>query len=127
MNNLTNILAIATGGALGAVSRYGVMVSFGSLSTFPMGTLSVNVLGAFVLGLLLELNALTFNLPEVWRMGLVVGFLGAFTTFSTFSMDTVYLLQKGQLLKASVYILLSVGLSITVFYLGMKCGKLIVS
>ena len=127
MNNLTNILAIATGGALGAVSRYGVMVAFGSLSTFPMGTLSVNVLGAFVLGLLLELNALTFSLPEVWRMGLVVGFLGAFTTFSTFSMDTVYLLQKGQLLKASVYILLSVGLSITVFYLGMKCGKLIVS
>lgn len=120
---MTNLIAIAVGGALGAVSRYGIMVLLSGLIAFPMGTLAVNILGSFTFGALLELNALKLNLAEPIRLALFVGFLGAFTTFSTFSMDVMHLLQKDELAKASLYILTSVTGSIIAFYAGMKLVK----
>lgn len=108
-----NIIAIALGGALGALSRYGVMCL--APVGFPFGTLAVNMIGSFLLGGILELSALKLTLTEPMKLFLVVGFCGAFTTFSTFSMDTAYLMQKGDLFKVFLYMLCSLVLSIGAF------------
>ena len=100
-------IAVAVGGAFGAVARYAISTwIFDSTShKFPYATLSVNVLGSFVMGiffvLILEKGLL---LPE-WRGVLMIGFLGAFTTFSTFSLDAIGLWQNGHLFLALVYAL----------------------
>ena len=103
-------IAVAVGGAFGAVARYAISTwIFDSTShKFPYATLSVNVLGSFVMGiffvLILEKGLL---LPE-WRGVLMIGFLGAFTTFSTFSLDALGLWQNGHLFMALIYILATV-------------------
>ncbi|MHC4917835.1 MAG: CrcB family protein, partial [Planctomycetota bacterium] len=83
------LLAVAAGGAVGAVGRYLVMIQVGYWlgTAFPFATLAVNVIGSFALGLLVGLMALAWSPPAELRALLVVGVLGAFTTFSTFSMD----------------------------------------
>jgi len=113
-----NILAVAFGGAIGAVSRYLFMVAIGSTG-FPLATIAVNIVGSFILGSLLEISALSWSMSETMRAFLVVGCLGAFTTFSTFSMDVIYLMQKGDILKAALYIGLSVTLAVLAFAAGM--------
>lgn len=118
------LASIALGGALGALGRH-FMISqmahwFGpALSGFPIGTLSVNVLGSFVMGLLVEVMALTWSPPAELRTLLTVGFLGAFTTFSTFSMEAVLLYERGALVQAAGYVGLSVVLSIAGFAAGL--------
>ena len=103
-------LAVALGGALGAVSRFWVISAVSALAPhrFPWGTLVVNVLGSFVIGALYVLMTERLELNEQWRAVLVVGFLGAFTTFSTFSLDALLLLQDGHALQAGLYVLSSV-------------------
>lgn len=113
-----SLLAVAAGGAFGALSRYGIMNLVG-LTNFPYATIIVNILGSFILGALLEANALYLNISENTRLFIVVGALGAFTTFSTFSMDSINLIQKGELLKAACYITATVTLSIFAFFAGM--------
>ena len=95
-------LAIAVGGSLGAVSRYWVSnASYQWLGqSFPYGTLLVNVLGSLLVH--------RFQVSEEIRIGLLAGFLGSFTTFSTFAMDSLHLAGNGALLKAASYIALSV-------------------
>ena len=99
-------LAIALGGALGAVSRYWVVsaVSAANSHRFPWGTLTVNVLGSLAIGIMYVLITERMALSEQWRALLVVGFLGAFTTFSTFSLDALLLAQEGYVLQAAAYI-----------------------
>ncbi len=103
-------IAVAVGGAFGAVARYAISTwIFDSTShKFPYATLSVNVLGSFVMGiffvLILEKGLL---LPE-WRGVLMIGFLGAFTTFSTFSLDALGLWQNGHVFMSLVYMLATV-------------------
>lgn len=101
-------VAVAGGGALGALLRYGVtvMTAGGDASGLPWHTLGVNVLGSFMLGLLMA------TLPagvagERWRLFAGVGVLGGFTTFSTFSVETVTLVQHGAVTTAAVYMLSS--------------------
>ena len=103
-------LAIAVGGALGAVCRYWVSTTtYQWLGTdFPFGTLLVNVSGSFVMGLLTILLTEKLTLPEEARFALMVGFLGSYTTFSTFALDSLHWLHNGALAKAAVYILFSV-------------------
>jgi len=115
------IMAIALGGALGAVSRHFVAGRLaGALGlVFPYGTLSVNVLGSFLMGLLVELIALKLNLPRPMQAFLTVGFLGAFTTFSTFSMEVVLLMERHTLVLALAYVVLSVVLAVAAFGLGL--------
>ncbi|MQA66397.1 MAG: fluoride efflux transporter CrcB [Alphaproteobacteria bacterium] len=112
---------IAAGGAVGAVARYMVMVGVARLwgSAFPWGTLTVNVVGSFVLGALIEILALVWSPGEGVRALLVVGMLGAFTTFSTFSLDVVTLYERGALAAAAAYIIASVVLSVAALFAGL--------
>lgn len=115
------ILAVAAGGAIGAVARYLVMVLTGRLlgMGFPWGTLTVNVVGSFLLGALVDIMALRWSVGQEMRAFLVVGVMGAFTTFSTFSLDVVTHAQRGEWAVTSIYVAASVTLSIGGFLLGM--------
>jgi CrcB protein len=119
---MNNILFVAIGGALGASMRYGVTVLMISLlgKGFPYATLLVNVIGSFVMGILFSLieHDMMADLP--WRSLFGIGLLGAFTTFSTFSLDTLLLLQDGDWLKAMLNILLNVVVCIFAAWLGMQ-------
>lgn len=115
------LLAVAAGGALGAVGRYLAITGVGQLfgTGFPLGTIVVNVVGSFVLGLLTELMALAWSPSPELRALIVVGVLGAFTTFSTFSLDVVLLYERGALGQAALYVVASVVLSVAGFFLGL--------
>ncbi|MCG9790827.1 fluoride efflux transporter CrcB [Vibrio barjaei] len=113
---------IAIGGAFGACSRYLVselcIVLFGR--GFPYGTLTVNVVGSFIMGLLIAAFETEILAPEPWRQIIGLGFLGALTTFSTFSMDNVLLMQQGAFLKMGLNVLLNVVLSISACWIGFQ-------
>ena len=115
-------LLVGLGGALGAIARYGSGVLTGRFwpSAFPIVTLSINVLGSLLMGLLV--GALARYTPA-WqaeaRLFLAIGVLGGFTTFSSFSLDTIALIERGEVLSALLYIGLSVGLSLAGLALGL--------
>ena len=115
------LLAVACGGALGAVARHLVsgQVMRWVGSGFPWGTLTVNVLGSFFLGVLLEYFALRWSATQEMRGFLAVGLLGGFTTFSAFSLDAVLLLERGSLGPAFAYIVGNVVLSICGLFAGL--------
>jgi len=118
-------IAIAVGGSLGAVSRYWVSSTtyqwFGQ--DFPYGTLAVNLLGSLVMGFLSVLLVHRFHVSEEVRIGLLAGFLGSFTTFSTFVMDTLHLAGNEALVKAGIYILLSVLFCILGAWAGLVAAR----
>lgn len=116
-----NVFYIAIGGAIGAVGRHTVEHLVTALvgTGFPYGTLAVNVIGGFVLGAFIEISALAWSPPPELRAMLVVGVLGAFTTFSTFSLDAVTLMTRGETASALIYVLASVVLSIGAVWAGM--------
>ncbi len=118
---MKELVVVAVGGALGAVSRYVVYVLAGLLlgTGFPYGTLIVNIVGSFVMGVLVEGMALAWTIPEQARMFLTVGILGAFTTFSTFSLDVAVLYERGRLDLAAFYILTSVVCSVGALFAGL--------
>lgn len=122
------ILAIAAGGALGAIGRHLVMVQVGHWfgTGFPLGTIVVNVLGSFVLGVLVELMALIWSPSLELRAFLTVGALGAFTTFSTFSMDAVLLYERGAHAQVAAYVAASVIFSILAFFIGLRLCRALV-
>ncbi len=122
---MTQILTIAAGGAAGALMRFWVSNGVYALlgRGFPYGTLAVNVLGSLVMGLLyiLFLERMTVS-PEL-RGALLVGFLGAFTTFSTFSIETMNLLEQADYFKAGLNMLLSVAACVAACWMGMVIGR----
>ena len=120
-------LAVAFGGALGAMSRYWVYNSYAHLdSRFPWATLTVNVAGSFLIGIAFILITERLELGPYWRGIVTVGFLGAFTTFSTFSMDTIGLLEQGQYTSAIIYVLSSVAVCIIAAWLGLSLAKILI-
>ena len=122
---MKTLLIIAMGGALGAVLRYsissGIYHWFGR--SFPYGTLAVNVLGSLFIGLLSVLLVEKFSVSQDVKLGLVVGVLGALTTFSTFSMDTIMLMEQGLLQKALLNVLLNVVVCISAAWLGVVWAR----
>ena len=119
------ILAVAAGGALGAVGRYVVAAQALRLMgpNFPWGTLTVNVVGSLVMGILVELMALRINLSPEMRAFLVVGVLGGFTTFSAFSLDVSLLLERNMLGQAFLYAVASVILSVGALFVGLALTR----
>ena len=115
------VLGVAVGGAVGAVLRYLMMSWIGRVwgHDFPIATVVVNVLGCFILGVLVEMMALRWSLGEGARAFFVVGIMGGFTTFSTFSLDVIVLVERGQTMAALGYIIASVVLSVGGFWLGL--------
>jgi CrcB protein len=114
------LLYIALGGALGALARYGVggWVQDRAGFAFPMGTLTVNVLGSLLIGFSLRYLEAIRLAPEI-RVLVAVGFLGAFTTFSTYSYETITLLEEGALGRAATYALGSLALGLAAVYVGV--------
>jgi crcB protein len=124
---MMHLVAVALGGALGALGRYGVnglLYPVGD-DRFPLGTLAVNVIGSFVMGLLYVLIVEKAVLPPEWRNFLMIGFLGAFTTFSTFSLDVLALFEGGHYGLGLVYLLLSLFLCIGGIALAIFLARLI--
>lgn len=119
--NAKLLLFIALGGAGGAVARYITMSMVGHWfgHGFPYGTIVVNIAGSFILGALVETLALVWSPSEAVRAMLVVGVLGAFTTFSTFSLDVHTLAIRGSYMALGGYIAVSVLLSVSAFTLGL--------
>ncbi|HAU24560.1 MAG TPA: fluoride efflux transporter CrcB [Gammaproteobacteria bacterium] len=118
-------VAIAIGGAFGAVIRYWLSTSVEHLngSTFPLGTFSVNVFGSFLMGALFILFMEKAELIAAYRPLLAIGFLGAMTTFSTFSLDAFLLFQQGHYNTALFYVLSSVIICIFAVYFGMLLAR----
>ncbi|MCW5715103.1 MAG: fluoride efflux transporter CrcB [Bauldia sp.] len=119
-----NILIVAAGGAIGSVSRY--LVGSASLrlfgSGFPVGTMIVNVLGSFLMGVFIELLAQRFNASEQLRLLVATGLLGGFTTFSAFSLDVVALWERGETAAALAY----AGISVVASLLALVGGLALV-
>jgi fluoride exporter len=120
---------IAVGSALGGVSRYllGGVVHRAAGAGFPAGTLVVNITGSFLLGVFLRYAVDTPTLTPEWRAFLTVGFCGGYTTFSTFSYETVALLEDGQWGRAAAYVGLSLGLALIGVLLGFATARGVVS
>ena len=120
-------LAIAFGGALGALSRYWLTVSIERFNGtgFPLGTFMVNLLGSFLIGLLYIILAEKLSVADQWRPVIITGFLGAMTTFSTFSLDALLLFQQGHYNTALFYVLSSVMICIFAAYAGMQIARIL--
>jgi CrcB protein len=122
---MMNVLVIGIGGFVGAVARYGIAVWIGQRwgRSFPLGTFVINVSGSFLIGLLMTLMAERFTENPQWRLLLVVGFLGAYTTFSTFEYETGALLKDGEWLFAGLNVVLSVIVGFAALKLGEVMAK----
>jgi CrcB protein len=116
------ILAVAAGGAIGSVARYLAGIGSGKLFgiNFPWGTLIINVTGSFLIGLFVGLFAPRLNLPQAMRIFLTVGICGGYTTFSTFSLDAFYLMERGEAFASSAYMIGSVVLSVGALVAAMQ-------
>ncbi len=122
---MQQILAIAAGGAVGAVLRFvlsnGIYRMVGR--DFPYGTLAVNVLGSLMMGFLFITMVERQIISAEWRAAVLVGLLGAFTTFSTFSMETIALLEDGEILRAMLNIVLSILFCLAATWVGISVGR----
>ncbi len=128
--NITLLFAVAMGGALGALVRYGLALAFQNFlwqsvfwRGFPVDTFIVNLVGSFLAGVCFVLMLERGLVPEVWRALVLVGFLGAFTTFSAFSIQTINLIQEGRLTVATTYIVGSLLFCLVGAFLGILLAR----
>lgn len=122
-------LAVAFGGTLGAISRYAVVMFAQNIwgLKFPYGTLIVNTLGSFLAGLFITLLVGRFSAEEYWRLFFFTGFLGAFTTFSSFAAESMFMFESGQWLKLFTNILVNNIGSLIMVLLGTFLARYIIS
>jgi len=120
-------ILVAVGGAIGSVLRYYVGQWALRLAgpAFPWGTLTVNVVGCFVIGVFAEMIIRRFDASPELRLLLITGFLGGFTTFSAFSLDAISLFERGAVVSGAVYIVASVGLSMAGVIAGLALVRAI--
>ncbi len=122
---MKQLLLVGLGGALGSMLRFGMSTGLHALvgRTFPWGTLFVNVTGSFVMGLVYVLLIERVALGPEWRALLMVGLLGGYTTFSSFSIETLNLIESGDLLRAAVNVLASVVLCLAAVWVGVSVAR----
>ena len=122
---MSQVIAIAVGGAFGSVLRYGLSTWVHTLvgRGFPYGTLAVNVLGCLAMGVLFVLLVERMGASAVWRAGLLIGVLGGFTTFSSFSIETFNLIEQGAMAKAAGNIAASLVLCVGATWLGVILAR----
>jgi len=122
---VNQVLAIAAGGAAGSVLRFWMSTWVHSFAgrSFPYGTLAVNVIGCLLMGLLFVLLVERMSGSALWRAALLIGVLGGFTTFSSFSIETFNLLEQGDYLKAGVNALSSLVLCLGATWAGVILGR----
>ncbi|MBF0291169.1 MAG: fluoride efflux transporter CrcB [Nitrospinae bacterium] len=124
---MSSYLAVAFGGALGSMARYFAAGSvYERLGTgFPYGTLAVNVAGCFLIGLIMELTESRFTINPQFKIFLTIGVLGGFTTFSTFSFETLALARDGLMLKAGANAFGSLFTCLMATWVGMVAGRIV--
>ena len=120
---MRNYLIIGLGGFLGAITRYAVSLWIGQRwgRSFPLGTFFINVSGSFLIALVMSLSIERMMISPQWRLFLAVGFLGAYTTFSTFELETGNLLRDGEWMIAG----LNVVFSVVAGFIALKTGEVI--
>lgn len=118
------LFMIGIGGFIGSIGRYGLaqFIQNRFLAVFPYGTLSVNIIGCFIIGLVYALSERTTLQPE-WRLFLATGLCGGFTTFSAFSLETINLLRDGEFFLSALYVLFSVAIGLLATFLGFILFK----
>jgi CrcB protein len=119
---MSSVLAICIGACLGALSRWGLSLWLNGVGILPWGTVAANLAGGWLVGLAVALFQAMPQLDPAWRLLAITGFLGALTTFSTFSAEVVGMLQEGQLALAMGTAVLHLAGSLLLTALGLKCG-----
>lgn len=119
------LLLIAVFGALGTLARYGLqgVVQLRSGSTFPYGTLLINLSGCFLLGLIGQLTLNRLVISPDWRLAIAVGFFGGYTTFSSFGWETAKMLENGEWLRATTYVGASVVVGLALSVAGIRLAN----
>jgi CrcB protein len=125
--NPAALIGVALGGALGSLARYAVGIYAGRWlgTNFPWGTLFINISGSFLIGAFAETFALRWDSGQATRVFLVVGICGGYTTFSTFSLDVVTLLGRGEIFAATAYAAASVVLSVAALYAALHIMRVL--
>jgi fluoride exporter len=116
---IKNLLLVGLGGSIGSMVRYAASLLIKS-KLFPFATLSVNIIGSFIIGLVFAMSIKEDGISDNWKLFLTPGICGGFTTFSAFSLENVELLQSGKIGMALTYIILSVVLGIAAAFLGYR-------
>lgn len=119
---LKNLLLVGLGGGIGSILRYATSLVINS-KHFPWATLAVNVIGSFIIGIVLAMSLRDENFSNNWKLFLATGICGGFTTFSAFSAENMGMLQNGKIAVAVLYITISVVLSIAAGFLGFGMAK----
>lgn len=122
---IKTLLAIALFGTLGCWARYGQTILMQHVygREFPIAVLSINVMGSFLIGFLFIETLERLTLGPAIRTGILTGFLGGYTTFSTFELESLLLVENGEVLKAGLYVLLSVGLGFIGVFFGAYIAR----
>jgi CrcB protein len=125
---VTRLLLICLGGAVGTGARYllGGLVVRWLGPDFPYGTLLINVLGSFLIGLIQQVGLSTLLIPDTLRLVLTIGIMGGFTTYSSFSYETLKLAEAGSWVGASLYVGLTTALCLVCCALGLSLGRVLV-
>jgi fluoride exporter len=119
------LLLIATFGAIGTLARYGLqgIIQIRAGSTFPYGTLAINLTGCFLLGLIGQFTLNRMVISPDWRVAIAVGFFGGYTTFSSFGWETAKMLEDGEWFPATTYVAASVILGLLLSVAGIRLGN----
>ena len=125
---MTRFALICLGGAFGTGARYllGGLIVHWAGPDFPFGTLLVNVLGSFLIGVVQQVATATVLMPETLRLVLAVGVMGGFTTYSSFSYETIRLIEEGSWIAAGLYVGLTTALCLGGCAVGLSLGRILV-